>query len=186
MNKPQQLRYTDEELSLLNGAFGGKTDLFLLLRKFFLQGELTPREEGGIRGFSPAIIAILKKTFLPEIDFETPVGQVIDIWMTVPTKDISLADVNIVMKARKIVVDYIKGRLTSLEYKIARDEKEIDFSSLEYNDKKTPEQALIDLSARNSLINHIEGNVSQLWVLAGQTKETPEQIKRRLFKDSAK
>jgi hypothetical protein len=106
----QQMRITDAELSLIKNTFAGNEELIKLLRKLFL----------------------------PELDPTAPIGQVIDLWMTV-----------------------------SLE-------------------SQTPEQAIINLKARNTLINHIEQQLLQIKVLAGDKNETVEQTKERLQKNSNK
>lgn len=49
-----------------------------------------------------------------------------------------------------------------------------------------PEQALINLKARNQVITHLEMCLNQIKVLAGAKDETPEQTKDRLAKDSNK
>ena len=50
----------------------------------------------------------------------------------------------------------------------------------------TAEEALINLKARNSLIQHIEMCLMQLKLLAGKKEETVEDTKAKLKKDSAK
>lgn len=51
---------------------------------------------------------------------------------------------------------------------------------------QTPDQALINLKARNQLITHLEMCLNQIKILAGMKDETPEQTKARLAKDSSK
>jgi hypothetical protein len=53
-------------------------------------------------------------------------------------------------------------------------------------DGVSPEEALINLKARNTLISHVETCLQMLNVLAGQKTETVEQTKTRLKKDSSK
>jgi hypothetical protein len=106
----QQMRITDAELSLIKTVFADNEVLLKLLRK----------------------------VFLPEIDVTTPLGQQIDLWMTVKIEDM------------------------------------------------TPEEAIINLKARNTLISHLEMCLNQLKVLAGTKTETVEQTKDRLKKDSSK
>lgn len=50
----------------------------------------------------------------------------------------------------------------------------------------SPEEALINLKARNTLINHVEQCLMQLSALAGQKSETVEETKARLAKNSSK
>jgi len=108
MNK--EMRITDAELSLIKMTFADNEVLLKLLRKIFL----------------------------PEISPTAPLGQNIDLYMTVKIEDM------------------------------------------------TPEQALINLKARNTLISHIEMCLQQLNVLAGIKTESVEQTKERLKKDSSK
>jgi hypothetical protein len=49
-----------------------------------------------------------------------------------------------------------------------------------------PEQALIQIQARQKLIKHVEGALSVIKVLVGEKNESPEQVLARLTKDSAK
>ena len=108
MNK--DMRISDEELSLLKATFSENDKLLKLLRKLFL----------------------------PEITADAPIGQNIDLWMTINLEN------------------------------------------------KTPEQAIIDLKARNSLIGHIESQLVQIKMLAGMKDETVEETKARLKQDSSK
>jgi hypothetical protein len=106
----KRMRITDTELALIKATFADNEPLLLLMRKIFL----------------------------PELDASTPIGQNIDLWMTV-----------------KI-------------------------------DEMTPEEAIINLKARNSLISHLDQQLSVLEILAGQKDETAEETKKRLQTNSAK
>lgn len=50
----------------------------------------------------------------------------------------------------------------------------------------TAEEALINLKARNTLIQHVESCLMQLSLLAGQKEETVEETKARLAANSTK
>lgn len=109
-NTGQQMRFTDGELSLIRNTFQGQEDLLRLMRK----------------------------VFLPELDPKAPLGQMIDLWMTVKV------------------------------------------------DEMTPEQAVINLKARNTLITHIDQQLIQLKLLAETTDITPEEALDKLKKNSNK
>lgn len=186
MKNYKQLRYTDEELSLINNAFAESEDTLLLIRKFLLQGELTATEKGGLKFLTtqPELLKILKKTYLPEIDFEAPIGQILDNWSLVNTKDREPEMFEIEMEARQIIIDYFTERFDLLMG--IKNKKEIKFTDLIPKKGKTGHQALVELTARNMILGGVESNTAQLWILAGQKKESPEEIKKRLFKDSSK
>lgn len=106
----QQMRITDKELELIKSTYAGNEELLMLLRK----------------------------VFLPELDPATPLGQNLDLWMTLKVEDLS------------------------------------------------PEEAIINLKARNTVIQHIEQQLLSLKLLAGQRDESVEETKTRLQQDSTK
>lgn len=104
------MRITDEELSLIKALYAE----------------------------NPGALKLLRKIFLPEVTAEAPIGQNLDLWMTMKIEDVD------------------------------------------------PEVALINIKARNTLIQHIEQCLMQLNLLAGQKTESVEQTKERLAKNSSK
>ena len=84
------------------------------------------------------LLKILRKIFLPEITADAPLGQNIDLWMTIPVNQMS------------------------------------------------EQQAIINLVARNQLIQHIETQLLQLRILAETDARTLEKAREALKKDSAK
>jgi hypothetical protein len=106
----QEMRISDDELSLIKNTFADNDQLLKLLRK----------------------------VFLPEITASAPLGQNIDLWMTLKIDDLP------------------------------------------------PEQAIINLKARNTVIQHIEMQLQMLSVLAGRKDESVEVTKERLKKNSSK
>lgn len=106
----QQMRISDIELELIKSTFAGNEELLMLMRK----------------------------VFLPELDPSLPLGQNIDLWMTLKIEDL------------------------------------------------TPEQAIINIKARNTLIQHIESQLMTLKMLAGTRDESVEATKKRLAQDSSK
>lgn len=111
MNKTgQQMRLSDTDLSIIKNTFADNEEL----------------------------MKVLRKVFLPELSADVPLGQNIDLWMTLKVDDLE------------------------------------------------PEQAIINLKARNTVIQHLEMCLMQLNVLAGSKEETVEATKERLKKDSSK
>lgn len=180
----QQLRYSDEELVFLNNVFAEQYDLLVMIRKFLLQGELTEHEKKLFEGFNPDLIKILRKTYLPEIDLKTPIGQIVDLWSNIDTKNKDVQGAWLDMAARQILVDYLKERFDALvENKF---ESKIKFSELAFDKNKSKEQNFINMAARNSIIQHIDFQTGQLWILSGTKHESFQEIQKRLFRDGAK
>ena len=109
-SKGQEMRITDADLSMLKNTFADNTELLKLLRKIFL----------------------------PEITADAPIGQNLDLWMTLKLEDM------------------------------------------------TPEQAMVKILARNTVIQHVESCLGQIKILAGQKSESVEQTKENLKKNSNK
>lgn len=108
MNK--QMRITDAELATIKSLFADNEEA----------------------------LKIMRKIFLPEIDYNAPLGQVMDMWMPVEVDEVS------------------------------------------------PEQALVNIKARKTLIIHVESCLMQLRTLAGSKEESVETTKEKLMKNSNK
>lgn len=83
----QQRRFTDEELNIIKALF-------------------KDNEKG---------LKVLRKVFLPTYDFEAPLGQVVDLWMTVPQTDITPEYAYVNWKARNQVITHIEQQLIQLQ-----------------------------------------------------------------------
>ena len=87
MDKPgQQMRITEEELTTLKKLFKGNHDLLKLLRKLFL----------------------------PELDPYVPIGQNIDLWMTIPVDNMKAEEALINLKARNTVITHLEQVLNTI------------------------------------------------------------------------
>ena len=107
--KKQTMAYTDEELSLIKATFKGNEKLLKLMRK----------------------------VFLPEYDPYAPLGQVMDLWVSLPLKEMN------------------------------------------------PQDAMVNILARNELIIHVEKQLIVLDALAEREEKTPEEIKQNIVKNSS-
>lgn len=90
----KQKRFTDEELNIIKGLF-------------------KDNEKG---------LKVLRKVFLPTYDFNAPLGQVVDLWMTVPQTDLTPEYAYVNWKARNQVITHIEQQLIQLS--VLANEKE--------------------------------------------------------------
>ena len=82
-----QMRYTDDELNIMKAVFGGNEKLIKLMRK----------------------------VFLPTLDFNAPLGQMIDLYMTLPvTAETNPDDVKVAVMSRNQLIAHIEGRIMEL------------------------------------------------------------------------
>jgi hypothetical protein len=180
----KQMRYSDAELSVIKNTFCENEDVLKAIRKHFLQLKLSKAEEAMLKGFSKDVLAVLRKSFLPEIDGDAPIHQVVDLLITVDIKEKTPDQLYLAFNARKVLIDYINERLADLEG--AKTDKSISFADLSVIEGKDEEKLWIDMNVRNTLVVHVEQQLSQLQILAGSPDETPEQTKEKLLKDSSK
>ncbi len=180
------MRYSDAELSAIKNTFCENDSLAKTLRKFFLQGEMTTDEINVIRSFTSQeqSVKLLRKTLMPEIDFDAPAFQIVDLYMNIDTKTDSVDRAYPLICARDLMYDYFAQQFDILEDKKAK--TEIVFKTLHRAAGKEAFQAFIELSARNTITQHIESQLYQLLLLAGKSQETVEETKSRLRESAAK
>jgi hypothetical protein len=81
------------------------------------QMRISPEERDMIRkvfkGNMPLLL-LLRKIFLPEIDPKAPIGQIIDLWMTIDIKDMTAEEALVNIKARNSVISHIDQQLMTL------------------------------------------------------------------------
>lgn len=85
-NNGSQMRISDAELDILKKAFAGNVELLKLLRK----------------------------VFLPEIDPTAPLGQQVDLWMTVDLKDLTAEQAMVRLWARNMLITHVEQQLMML------------------------------------------------------------------------
>lgn len=99
MNKGgKQMRITDAELSLIKMTFAENDTLLKTLRKIFL----------------------------PELDPTAPIGQNIDLWMTLKVDDQTPEEVYVNLKARNTVIQHIEMCLQQLEILAGMKEESVE------------------------------------------------------------
>ena len=182
--KKQRMRYSDAELSVLKTVFASDDELLMILRKAFLFAPFEANEKARLKAVfkDEQLLKLMRKTYLPEIEWNAPVGQIIDLWMTIDVKDKEPEAAMIVMRARKHLMECIEMGLERL----AHPEKEIKIGVSDFQISDDAEDSLVALIARNTLITHTEQQINQISVLAGEKEETVEETKERLSKNSAK
>ena len=185
--KPYESSYTDkrfsnQELSLISNTFLDNLELIMALRKHFLQGNLLAIESIDLEKFAKnqELMLVIRKMFLPEIDPEVPLFQTADLWLNIDTKNKPLDMAYLEMKSRQIVVDYLEQQFRELEDDGTK--IKIKFRDLIYNSKKRPEDAFVEMDARNFLITFIDRHLQELLILAVQhkTPDAEEEAKKRL------
>ena len=180
-------RYSDKELSVIRNTFSSQNEhLIMAIHKFLLQGNMSEDEMTMIRSMPSEAVDVLRKTILPEIDPETSLGQAVDLWISIETTDKDVEEVNNCMKARQIVIDYFNERIDWMKGEKTNKDDYVVLKDLIFNKMKGKEEAVIEMSARNTILVHINTHLIQIVILADQTPETQEEIEKRRAMDSNK
>ncbi len=181
-----KMRFEGDELSLIKNTFGDDDEILLILRKVFLQAELSDHEKKRLVPVtqSEAVKTLLRKTYAPEIELDAPFGQIIDLWMTVESKDKTPDELKLIARVRSRLLELINAglsRLTDVGAPIT--ESIVDYKpDFDMDD----EQFFVEMMARNGLISHCEMQLNQLKVLGMNKDETPEQTAKRIGQNSSK
>ena len=182
-NTKRVMIYTDDEIQIIKNIFAENDELLRAIRKTMLQMPLNAVDLACMSGLKPEVLKVLRKAFLPVLDGDAPLHQIIDLWMTIQIVDKTpeLAEPHLL--AREKVIKYLDQQLAYIEQKKKPRTKLYKMAEMK---AKTPLQKFVDLIARNTIISHIEQQLNVLMILGGIKGETIEQMRERLEKDSAK
>jgi len=94
MEQGKQMRFTEDELRLIRDTFKGNDRL----------------------------LKVMRKVFLPELDPNAPLGQIIDLWVSLPLKEMNPQDAMINMLARNQLIMHVEQQLIQLQLLANREE----------------------------------------------------------------
>lgn len=72
------------------------------------------------------LLRLFRKIFLPELDPTAPIGQMIDLWMTVDVKDMTPESALINIKARNMLITHIDQMLMTLSLISKQEDMSLD------------------------------------------------------------
>jgi len=87
MANGRQMRFSDSELSYMRNTFKNNDELLKLLRK----------------------------VFLPELDPTAPLGQMVDLWGSIPVKELSPEAAHINILARQTLISHLDQCIMQLQ-----------------------------------------------------------------------
>lgn len=184
VEQPQRKsRYSDKELSLINNTFADNLSLIFALRKALIQQTLSESEEAMIKNtFRGDVADLLYKLFIPKLDGNAPMTNLADIHF-VPTDDRSVDIIYFDIMVNKLKYDYLEQQLTLISGGDVESRTLLD-DFVFMTDSK--EEVAINFAARVKILNHVESMLQAIMAIAGEKKETPDEILKRLGMDSSK
>jgi len=180
----QTMRYTESELDLMRETFKENLPLLKAMRKVFLQLDVSEEEQELLKNTMKGdVIALVRKAFLPTLDGDAPLGQVIDLMMTVDIVSKFPEEAINHLKAREIAIAYINEQLDVLVGNSTSDNiKFTDLTILTADVSETYQ----NIVARNTIIMLVENQLRDINTLANQVKLTEEEQKEAMEKESNK
>lgn len=184
----QQFIFNDEEISVIKNTFAENEPLLYAVRKVFLQFPTTEAERNLIKlSITPQVVHILRKRILPEISDEFPITQLPSILTTLTEqmKVNSTKDMAALFAAKDIEIRYLEQQFAELEDVFVEHERKIVLTRLGKITDNT-EETYINLTAYLFLLGYIDPMLTFIRSIAGSSKETVEQAKKRLDRNSSK
>ena len=179
----RKLRYSDAEMGLIKSTFAGNDALLVAIRKHFMQATLSKDDKAVLSAVKGETLAVLRKTILPELEADAPLGQLIDLFRTVEIREKSPMEAYPHVLAMHKVQTYLGQRFDAIEGRAGKGD--IDFKGL-VELKSDEVETYVGIAVRNFVLTHVDTQLIQLRVLAGTKEETVEQTKERLMKNSSK
>ena len=184
----QKIRFTDSDLTLMKALFAGNDELFYAIRTVMFQLPLTERQVDILKeSMNDEVSALLHKVFIAGLDPDSPLFQMTHLALSLGAeiKGLSPEGAWPFIKAKKIEGDFMLQQLDALKNPGKKPKIVLeDLIKLDYPESKM-EEAFVNITAWNFLLNFIDSQLQQTKYLAGRTEETIEQTKERMKRDSS-
>lgn len=185
--KGQIMRFTKSEIDLMKSVFLNNDELLYLIRRVFLQKEITEEERKSLKtSMTDTVVALMHKSFLPTVDADAPLFQLTDMHMGLQTdmKTLGVDAMIPLMKAKELEIKYLTQQLEILKGKDVYPSITLQGLTLEVPNQ---ESWYVNITARNYLLSHIDSVINQFKFLAfKEIDETPEKAMERMKRDSNK
>lgn len=182
------MRFNENDLLLIKSLFKNNEALLYALRKVFFQVELNEKDIMTLKPImdSKEAIALMKKTYYPEIDLDAPFGQVVDLWLTVSSENKDPEEIYNALLVRQRLMQLIRSGLNRFEGLVDEGIKTPRILDFAPDFEEGYVDNYVEYTARNALISHTEMQLTQLLSLAGREEESVEGLQARFKKNSTK
>ncbi len=191
--KNQNLIFTDLEFELLQNSFRDNEDLLYAIRAVLCQFDVTESDIANIKNnLTKETVYTIKKRMHPENLNDYPFGQLYDLKMTL-NQDLNQRrydDTYPLIRIKELEIEYLDQQFKALESIIdgGNYEEKLKIEEMvkvEDNEEKYLNK-YINISCRNYLLSYIDKMLQLIQSIAGNKKETVEEMKERLTRNSNK
>lgn len=190
--KGQIFIYNDQEIELIKNTFAENEELLYAFRKVLLQFPVSEIDKSIIKkSFNDNVLAVVAKRILPEMSDEFPIGQAGDFYQTL-NGDLnvkSVEEMEATFDAKQLQVEYLTQQMNvmkSIYNGTDAVEETIKLDELKNLRGKTAYERYFHTKARNFLLSYIDSMLALINSTAGQKKETVDEAKTRMKRDSSK
>lgn len=183
MDEGQTMRFSKGEMELIRNTFSGKGEEILYqIRDVLLQfSDKVPM-------VSKETLDILEKILVPDLEVDVPLGQQADLYLSLTNiKEIHPEVAILHIKAKDLVVEYLKQRFEVLNGQKLHYVEEIKLTDLKSKENKTDTERFVSMMAYTFLVNaFIDGSLLHLKTMANKKEETPEELEKKAQVNSSK
>lgn len=189
--KNQVIIFTDLELQLFQNTFIENEDLLYAVRSVLCQLPLNESDLANLTtNLSKDVISTIQKRILPVDLNDLPLGQLSDFYMTI-NQDLNQRrydDTYPIIKSKELQINFLTQQFNVLFDIVENKRYNLELQVIQLHDLKSDddEEKYIKVLARNYLLSHIDKMLLLIKHIAGNKKETSEEQKTRLMRDSSK
>ena len=189
-DKDQVLMFNKDELALFKSVFAENESLLYLIRKVLLQFPMTPEDTIALKKqITPEVLRLVKKRMIQEIGDDYPLTQIGDLYQTL-TGDLAkntVEEMAPLFEAKELEIDYLEQQFKVLGDLDKKDElQSILLDDMKNLKGKTPVEKYVETTARNFILGFVDPRLVLIKDLAGKKSESPEEVEKRLQRDSSK
>lgn len=189
-DKDQVLMFNKDELALFKSVFAENESLLYLIRKVLLQFPMTPEDTIALKKqITPEVLKLVKKRMIQEIGDDYPLTQIGDLYQTL-TGDLAkntVEEMAPLFEAKELEIDYLEQQFKVLGDLDKKDElQSILLDDMKNLKGKTPVEKYVETTARNFILGFVDPRLVLIKDLAGKKSESPEEVEKRLQRDSSK
>ena len=189
-DKDQVLMFNKDELALFKSVFAENESLLYLIRKVLLQFPMTPEDTIALKKqITPEVLRLVKKRMIQEVGDDYPLTQIGDLYQTL-TGDLAkntVEEMAPLFEAKELEIDYLEQQFKVLGDLDKKDElQSILLDDMKNLKGKTPVEKYVETTARNFILGFVDPRLVLIKDLAGKKSESPEEVEKRLQRDSSK
>jgi hypothetical protein len=186
-------RFSGAEISLLRTAFAKNKDVFIEIKRVFLQQEVKGESLARLKALffgNTALVDVLKRNLLPDPSEPAKIGDQAHLWLDRKYENLLATETKILVLARKDTIRFFKEGLERLQEIAETGESEarplvIDLDMRADYENKSPEEVKRAIVAFSDAVEFLERSLASLSALSDTKAESSDEKAKRAKQDSS-